>query len=1071
MNCWKILEIEPIADKSIIKQAYVEKLNLFHPEEDPEGFQNLREAYETALKECEKLGQTQVDNSPIGLWIQRVEEIYNSFSKRINPVYWEELLEDDICFQIDSANEVSNRLLKFLMDKFRIPHKIWIILNEKFYWDDKQEELYNNFPSPFIDFVMSEIKYEDGIDYELFEGEDDSDYDLWFKLYYELKETLNEYNKDKALELLTQLKALGIKHFEMTILEIRCLLQFKKVEEAKVLGESLIETYPEDPSTLYAMAQIEYEENDFEAALKNYKKAYELNPNHMGALVGMGDCSLELKSYEDAQKYYQDARSVLPYNTYIRERLYKTTEGLIENYKIKANEEPENLENIFNLCWAYYDTNQYDEAKELIQKLTTIDDDYKSQYYDLQGRIYSELGDYDKSLKCFYEWLDAAKDENEKSYIYVQIAIQYQHSNNYYEALNYCNKALEIHPDFIDILNRKSNILNKLNRYEEAIEVCNRGIEIDDSIAHLYLNKAEALYNLGDYNNALDNCDKTNEIYPYFTNTYLIQIKIYFYVNELEQAMDIINKVEELQISNGEIKLIKARILNRLKKYEESEKLYNELLEEEPENDLISYNLAYLYSDMNEYDKCLESINKSIKLDDRPFKYYLRAFAYRKKGRLNNSLKDYNYIIENEPDSDKAYEGRGIVYVDLKEYDKAIKDYKKAIDLNPKSSTAYDNLGEVYELKDMYEEAADCYTKQLEIEEDDYYYISRGWCYIHLEKYNEALKDFNSAFEINPNNVYAYNGIGNVYKYQHKYDKAIEAFKPILDLDSDYRYVYRSLAQCYEELGNYDEAINCYTQAIEKYNDDESFYLDRGLIYSDINEYDKALADYKKALEINPDYSYAYNNMGVVYRDLKEYEKAASSYKKAIEKKHDNYKAIGNLAHIYLNYLKKYKEAAELYTKQLKFIDNDPDIYSGLGEAYFELGKQDECQKNYKIALEYYLDQLSSDEDLACAYENIGMCYERLNSISEAIKYYNKAIECASECNTCTFKQCHEAYYRLGKIQQSLSNENEALKYYKKALEIKPDDSEYQEAIEKLTSKNKGKKFDKILKTLFKKTK
>lgn len=46
---WTILGLEPTQDVSAIKRAYAQKARACHPEEDPEGFLELREAYQAAL--------------------------------------------------------------------------------------------------------------------------------------------------------------------------------------------------------------------------------------------------------------------------------------------------------------------------------------------------------------------------------------------------------------------------------------------------------------------------------------------------------------------------------------------------------------------------------------------------------------------------------------------------------------------------------------------------------------------------------------------------------------------------------------------------------------------------------------------------------------------------------------------------------------------------------------------------------------------------------------------------------------------------------------------------------------
>ena len=47
---WKILEIEKTKDEEAIKAAYRNKLRYVNPEDDEEGFKELRRAYEEALE-------------------------------------------------------------------------------------------------------------------------------------------------------------------------------------------------------------------------------------------------------------------------------------------------------------------------------------------------------------------------------------------------------------------------------------------------------------------------------------------------------------------------------------------------------------------------------------------------------------------------------------------------------------------------------------------------------------------------------------------------------------------------------------------------------------------------------------------------------------------------------------------------------------------------------------------------------------------------------------------------------------------------------------------------------------
>lgn len=50
MNIWEILGIPPTADIIVIKRAYADRAKEWHPEEHPEEFKRLRNAYQTAVK-------------------------------------------------------------------------------------------------------------------------------------------------------------------------------------------------------------------------------------------------------------------------------------------------------------------------------------------------------------------------------------------------------------------------------------------------------------------------------------------------------------------------------------------------------------------------------------------------------------------------------------------------------------------------------------------------------------------------------------------------------------------------------------------------------------------------------------------------------------------------------------------------------------------------------------------------------------------------------------------------------------------------------------------------------------
>ena len=61
MNCFTVLGIEPTTEKKKIKRAYAAKSREFHPEEHPEEFQRIHDAYEEALVWAERNVESEVE--------------------------------------------------------------------------------------------------------------------------------------------------------------------------------------------------------------------------------------------------------------------------------------------------------------------------------------------------------------------------------------------------------------------------------------------------------------------------------------------------------------------------------------------------------------------------------------------------------------------------------------------------------------------------------------------------------------------------------------------------------------------------------------------------------------------------------------------------------------------------------------------------------------------------------------------------------------------------------------------------------------------------------------------------
>ena len=86
---WTALGLEPTKDASAIKRAYAEKAKICHPEEDPEGFLQLRQAYQAALAWAEN-GETPPAAGPEAFRPEKTEPEDEGWSLSEKPALWDE---------------------------------------------------------------------------------------------------------------------------------------------------------------------------------------------------------------------------------------------------------------------------------------------------------------------------------------------------------------------------------------------------------------------------------------------------------------------------------------------------------------------------------------------------------------------------------------------------------------------------------------------------------------------------------------------------------------------------------------------------------------------------------------------------------------------------------------------------------------------------------------------------------------------------------------------------------------------------------------------------------------------
>ena len=126
------------------------------------------------------------------------------------------------------------------------------------------------------------------------------------------------------------------------------------------------------------------------------------------------------------------------------------------------------------------------------------------------------------------------------------------------------------------------------------------------------------------------------------------------------------------------------------------------------------------------------------------------AAGFRKEGRLDEAIVEYNAALRLDPGFAKDHLYLGSCFYEKGRFDDAIGEYKKALAFDPAMSRAYTDLGVVYGEKGLYE---------------------------------ESLRAFERAVQLDSRDLFAYNGMGVTFARQGEYPRAKHAWESVLSID------------------------------------------------------------------------------------------------------------------------------------------------------------------------------------------------------------------------------------------------------------------------------------------------
>ncbi len=180
----------------------------------------------------------------------------------------------------------------------------------------------------------------------------------------------------------------------------------------------------------------------------------------------------------------------------------------------------------------------------------------------------------------------------------------------------------------------------------------------------------------------------------------------------------------------------------------------------------------------------------------------LTALTVSQEGVWKDSLSLWSRELEIYPKVPRAFNQRGVAYMELGDYAQAIDDLNNAIRLDSGIPRFYYNRANAYSAVGDYRSAIDDYSKAISLKPDyALAYFNRGTAYGRLTRYNEALDDYNMVIVLQPTSI-AYSNRGIIKMNLGRWVEALEDFKTAVALAPENAQAWWNMGAVSSKLGD-----------------------------------------------------------------------------------------------------------------------------------------------------------------------------------------------------------------------------------------------------------------------------
>lgn len=642
----------------------------------------------------------------------------------------------------------------------------------------------------------------------------------------------------------------------------------------------------------------------------------------------LGDAAVQLKEYEEAEKYFEKARGIDPElasakqsasatrvahllekgNSALKNKNYKEA---IFSFSAASQLDPKNPSPYVFLGNAKILAGDTDGAVKAFETSLKLKADYWEAYSGLAA-AFNKSGNFPKAISVLEKALPFFP---KNAAVYNQIGLNQKSLGENAKALVSFTKARELDPGYKEPVLNLAYLLASDNRFKTARNELDK-LKSDDEVkkARLFLDVAELIYEgdqrlrkgetkaaRGFYDQAKSKDSNDPSVYTAYGRMFQISgdqkqseqnflkalslqkgnlpalqglIRLYSSQKNQSKVAQYTRELESQTANDPTSGIVLARTYEDKKEYEKAENAYKNLLKKFPSNDALQFRLAHLYykisleeNEKANYDAATSWLAKAEKLTkDLP-----------EIAEAKQTIEQNKKFAEVIPTIRKANR-----FFDLKAYDKALPLYQTAYD-KTKKLTLYIKIAECYLAMGNEEKGISLLENSPEGAKNIASQEAINAFLLRKGEADKAEKGFRKILEKKPDSYYSHYQLGIISLQRKDYDPAIQSFDRAWLLNPEFSAAKIGKGIAFYNGGRTKEAREEFESAMKSDSENELAPYNIGIVLFNDNLLEQASNVFKDIIQRNPDFSDAHYQLSYIYFKRGDLEVADAEIGKALD--------------------------------------------------------------------------------------------------------------------------------------------------------------------------------------------